>query len=154
MTPKLYGEHLLGEPLSGEKPPNSHLTWEALMMMVRKFFSLSSLTFFVIYVSLCGSLQAQTLSTNELNSIRNSTVSSCFRTQKASPLNAGISDWMLTDYCSCYARVIFPNHITVEEITNAMRILQTRGNAAYLDFLLKGRDVNEISENCINQVMR
>lgn len=123
-------------------------------MMIRKLFSLYALTFFVIYVSLYGSLQAQTLSTNELNSIRNSTISSCFRTQKASPLNAGFSDRMLTEYCSCYARVIFPNHTTVEEIVNAMRILQNRGTAAYLDFLLKGRDVNEISENCIKQAMR
>ena len=117
------------------------------------FLGIPILAFFVNFSNI-DILQAQTLSARELEQVRGSTVSSCFRTQRSSALNDIISDSMLTNYCRCYAEVLFPPHLTVEEMRSAVRILQRSGTQAFLDFILKGRDLYEISENCANRIFR
>lgn len=101
-----------------------------------------------------GSLNAQTLSEKELNDLRNSSVSSCFRTQKSSSLNSSFSDEAIRNYCVCFANVMIPAHITVQEIENAIVVLQSAGEAAFMEFLLKGRDLYEIAENCASRTLK
>lgn len=117
------------------------------------FLRLSVLAFFINFSNI-DAVRAQTLSARDLEQVRGSTVSNCFRNQRSSVLNNSFSDSMLINYCRCYAEALFPSHLTVEEMGSAIGILRRSGNQAYLDFLLKGRDLYEISENCANRSLR
>lgn len=117
----------------------------------------SALAFAFCISFLCASassLHAQTLSEKEFNDLRNGSISSCFRTQKASALNTGISDQAIRNYCVCFTNVMIPTHITVQEVKSAMVVLQSAGVAAFVEFLLKGRDLYEISENCAARTLK
>jgi hypothetical protein len=117
------------------------------------FLSLSFLAFFINFSNI-DAVRAQTLSARDLEQVRGAAVSSCFRTQRSSTLNNSLSDSVLINYCKCYAEAVFPSYLTVEEMGSAIRILRRSGNQAYIDFLLKGRDLYEISENCANRSLR
>lgn len=99
-------------------------------------------------------LAARTLNQRELEQVRGSTESACFRTQKSSALNRTLSDSQILDYCRCYASTLYPAHMTIEELNSGISILQRSGKQAFLDFVLKGRDINEIAENCANRAIR
>jgi len=97
---------------------------------------------------------AQTLSKKELDDLKGFTISSCFRSQRASPINRDIKDSQIKDYCSCYANTIFPAHTSIDEVRNGLTIQRKHGDKAMLDYFLKGRDLYEISENCINRISK
>lgn len=107
-----------------------------------------------ILILSAGNLYAQSLTKKELDDLRGSTISSCFRAQKASAINRDIGDRVIRDYCQCYASIIFPSHTTAEEVITGLAIQRRSGDRAMLDFFLKGRDLYEISENCITSIMK
>ena len=110
--------------------------------------------FAIVFLVLIANVNAQTLTKKEIDDIRGSTISSCVRTQRASSMNLDIKDKQLREYCSCYAATIFPAHITSEEVRNGIAIQRRNGDKAMLEFFLKGRDLYEISENCVNKVFK
>lgn len=124
--------------------------------MMESKYCLLSMPIFVLlmYFSAIDVLKAQTLNERELKEVRGSAVSACFRNQKSSALNNNLNDSIILNYCRCFANTMFPPHMTVEELSSAVSILKRSGNQAYMDFLLKGRDLYEIVENCTNQSLK
>jgi hypothetical protein len=113
--------------------------------------------FFILLTALISFFDlkmAQTLTKKDLEDLRGSTISSCFRNQRASALNAVVNDDVIRKYCDCFATTIFPAHTSVTELQAALYIKLKNGDQAMLDYFLKGRDLYEIAENCSRRAIK
>lgn len=106
-----------------------------------------------LLVAICSTASAQRLSERELKEVRGATVSSCFKTQRAQPINSIFDDKTIRNHCSCQANIIFNESLTVEELHTSIKIQQTRGVEFMLNYLLKGKDPNDVAVECANKAM-
>lgn len=106
----------------------------------------------VVQFIIVGSIShAQMLSNKEMNELKGGTISSCYRTQRAAPINSILSDAHISRYCTCIANKIFNRRLSVNEVQTAVKIQQTRGNDAMLNYFLNGRDIYQMVEECSTQ---
>lgn len=118
------------------------------------YLNISFITYSLFLLLISADVYSQTLSNKEIQDIRGSVASSCFKTQRSRPINDIATDLQLRSYCTCYANSLISSSLTLETWHAAITAKKNSGDKKMMDVILNGRDLNTIANRCATKVFQ